>query len=202
MDNFLALINQVAEKRSVGYLQWARAVVTATYPDGTIDVTYQPEGIPGYGINYAAGWAGTPKTASGAQGGISKGTIVLVISFDEQKDDQIAIASSFAADNQSPGAPEDEYWIVHKTPQNCVKLQNNGATVIGGANSVQHIAPVVALTTGGGTLDGTHAMVRKSDLDAVIGELNAVRTFLVGFGYGAGVVPFPQQSGSSVGRAQ
>jgi hypothetical protein len=62
----------------------------------------------------------------------------------------------------APGAPSGELWAMHKNGQT-IKLTNDGNAQITGA----------AVYLGAPGLDGTHAVIRKSDFDAFRDKVNA-----------------------------
>jgi len=201
-DELLAIMGHVADKRAANMLQFFDGVVESYNDDGTVVVKLQPSGVVTGALPYYTPFAGKPGTKSGLAMGVRPGTDVMVVAFDAAGEDLRVIASAHTDKNPAPGVPEGEVWLVHEDNENHVKLRNDGHTRVGGKTSIRNIAPKVDLTNSDAALSEANNIVRKSDYDALVDEINAMRTVLVGVGYPPGVVPYPKSGCSTVGRAK
>lgn len=201
-DELLALMGHVADKRAAGMLQFSDGVVEEYNDDGTVIVKLLPDGVLTGALPYYTPYAGKPGTKSGLGVGVRKGTAVMVVAFDAKGEDLRVIGSAHTDKNQAPGVPEGEVHLVHEDVENYAKLRNNGHTSVGGKQSVRLVAPKVDLNDSDAALDTPNNIVRKSDYDALVDELNAVRSFCAGLGYVPGAVPYVKSGCSTVGRAK
>ncbi len=197
LEQLVGVMVQKAQAVAQNALQFEEGFIE-TYDKDTCTVTVAlgPNKLLSGDMPLLQWWADTD--GNGAQAGPQKGAGVLVISLDMEGRHKVCLPGMYNEKNRPPGAPAGEAWIVQKT-------------------KIAAIAPVVELKASkDDTLGAGDAIVRKSDLQAVIDHLNSnwmpqikSPAYLM---FGMPVVPaptlllgmlaVPTATASSVGRAK
>lgn len=182
---------------------------------GTVRVALGASKLVSQPMPYVQPWAGPNQTGMGA--GPLKGNAVLVLSIDLAGRHMFCFPGTWNDKNPPMNVPAGEAWIVQEKDATYAKLKNDGVHQVAGKTRVENVAPIVCfLSSPGSSLSDGNAVVRKSDLQAVVNHLNNVwRPQLLGnpyllFGMPVvpnptlliGFAPVPTVTASSVARAE
>ncbi len=174
---------QQAANDLLGYMgQQARAVVPNTVPqygevasynpdNNTVRVKLYPQAIVTGDIQLFVPWVGP--TGCGMQFGPEVGTQVLVVPMDTTGEHKVCILSAYNDKFKAPGAPAGDVWFLFAAKTFIKYLKAAKTLLLGAETAFQVVSPLVEL--GAADLTADDGVVRKSDLQAVVDDLNNLR---------------------------
>lgn len=182
MHEFMNLVGVAVGKQTEGLLQFAYGEVDE-YDEKHCTVTVHLKGaeqpIATGDIPYVQPWVAGE--GGGMQAGPEKGTLVLVIAFDQEWEHLVALPALYSEKMKPPGAPRGDWWVVHKFKETYVKLVTEGARLLlGGKEYVKITAPKVDLNDELTDLGNDERIVRWKDLKPVVDTLNDLKAWCAG----------------------